>query len=99
MSHSPHCTNLGWRLAALQCAQVGPELEVCGYGCEDHFNELDTVEHSWEALAVSTAAAAQQQHSMRDWTVTAVLLERLLVPAHWVHAFCSVWCRNSSCCC
>lgn len=31
--------------------RVGPELEVCGYGCEDHFNELDTVEHSWEALA------------------------------------------------
>eukprot|EP00877_Chromochloris_zofingiensis_P008972 jgi/Chrzof1/4328/Cz14g08310.t1 len=31
--------------------RVGPELEVCGYGCEDHFNELDTVEHSWELLA------------------------------------------------
>lgn len=35
------------------CSQVGPELEICGYGCEDHFNELDTVEHSWEVLAVS----------------------------------------------
>jgi hypothetical protein len=33
--------------------QVGPELEVCGYGCEDHFYELDTVEHSWEVLTVS----------------------------------------------
>jgi NAD+ synthase (glutamine-hydrolysing) len=32
---------------------VGPELEVCGYGCEDHFLELDTVEHAWEVLAVS----------------------------------------------
>ncbi|KAI8470126.1 MAG: glutamine-dependent NAD(+) synthetase with GAT domain-containing protein [Monoraphidium minutum] len=31
--------------------RVGPELEVPGYGCEDHFLELDTVEHSWEALA------------------------------------------------
>ncbi|MEW5302061.1 MAG: hypothetical protein WDW36_004871 [Sanguina aurantia] len=31
--------------------RVGPELEVCGYGCEDHFLELDTVEHCWEALA------------------------------------------------
>ncbi|GBF95639.1 glutamine-dependent NAD(+) synthetase [Raphidocelis subcapitata] len=30
--------------------RVGPELEVPGYGCEDHFLELDTVEHSWEAL-------------------------------------------------
>jgi len=34
-------------------SQVGPELEVCGYGCEDHFYELDTVEHSWEVLTVS----------------------------------------------
>jgi hypothetical protein len=32
--------------------QVGPELEVPGYGCEDHFLELDTVTHSWEAIAV-----------------------------------------------
>ncbi|KAL6764256.1 hypothetical protein V8C86DRAFT_3017388 [Haematococcus lacustris] len=30
--------------------RVGPELEVCGYGCEDHFFELDTVAHCWEAL-------------------------------------------------
>lgn len=27
--------------------QVGPELEIPGYGCEDHFAEQDTVEHSW----------------------------------------------------
>ncbi|KAG1675369.1 hypothetical protein FOA52_012288 [Chlamydomonas sp. UWO 241] len=31
--------------------RVGPELEIPGYGCEDHFFELDTVEHSWECLA------------------------------------------------
>ena len=31
--------------------QVGPELEVPGYGCEDHFSETDTVEHSWEVVA------------------------------------------------
>ena len=30
--------------------QVGPELEIPGYGCEDHFQEMDTVEHSWECL-------------------------------------------------
>ncbi len=35
------------------CAeQVGPELEVPGYGCEDHFLEQDTIEHSWECIAV-----------------------------------------------
>ena len=31
--------------------RVGPELEIPGYGCEDHFLEPDTVDHSWEALA------------------------------------------------
>lgn len=30
--------------------RLGPELEISGYGCEDHFLELDTVEHSWESL-------------------------------------------------
>jgi len=32
--------------------RIGPELEICGYGCEDHFLEEDTFLHSWEALAV-----------------------------------------------
>ena len=31
--------------------RLGPELEICGYGCEDHFNEPDTISHSWEMLA------------------------------------------------
>ena len=31
--------------------QAGPELEIPGYGCEDHFAENDTLEHSWELLA------------------------------------------------
>lgn len=31
--------------------RIGPELEITGYGCEDHFLELDTVNHSWEVLA------------------------------------------------
>ena len=30
--------------------RLGPELEVCGYGCEDHFYELDTIQHCWESL-------------------------------------------------
>ncbi|XKL66570.1 hypothetical protein PGB90_009990 [Kerria lacca] len=28
----------------------GPELEICGYSCEDHFLEGDTLFHSWEVL-------------------------------------------------
>lgn len=31
--------------------RIGPELEVTGYGCEDHFLELDTITHSWECIA------------------------------------------------
>jgi NAD+ synthase (glutamine-hydrolysing) len=31
--------------------RTGPELEICGYSCEDHFYESDTRTHSWEVLA------------------------------------------------
>ncbi len=31
--------------------RLGPELEITGYSCEDHFLEQDTLRHSWEALA------------------------------------------------
>lgn len=30
--------------------RLGPELEISGYGCNDHFHEPDTFEHSIEAL-------------------------------------------------
>jgi len=31
--------------------RTGPELEIPGYGCQDHFLEQDTFIHSWESLA------------------------------------------------
>jgi len=31
--------------------RVGPELEITGYGCLDHFLEMDLYLHSWEMLA------------------------------------------------
>lgn len=31
--------------------RLGPELEISGYGCEDHFLEPDTFQHSVEVLA------------------------------------------------
>ena len=31
--------------------RLGPELELCGYGCEDHFFETDTYMHCWESLS------------------------------------------------
>ena len=30
--------------------RLGPELEVTGYGCEDHFYEIDTINFSWKTL-------------------------------------------------
>ena len=30
--------------------RLGPELEITGYGCNDHFFESDTYLHSWEVL-------------------------------------------------
>ncbi len=30
--------------------RLGPELEICGYGCEDHFFEVDTFVHCWQTL-------------------------------------------------
>lgn len=31
--------------------RLGPELEICGYGCADHYLESDTVLHSFQMLA------------------------------------------------
>jgi NAD+ synthase (glutamine-hydrolysing) len=31
--------------------RVGPELEICGYGCLDHFVENDLYYHCWQMLA------------------------------------------------
>ncbi|KAJ1654434.1 glutamine-dependent NAD(+) synthetase, partial [Dispira simplex] len=31
--------------------RTGPELEITGYGCQDHFYEIDTYHHAWEVLA------------------------------------------------
>lgn len=39
--------------------RLGPELEITGYGCEDHFLELDTVSHAWECL---------KELLLGDWT-------------------------------
>ncbi|XP_061434893.1 glutamine-dependent NAD(+) synthetase [Lethenteron reissneri] len=38
--------------------RLGSELEICGYGCADHFLEGDTLLHSWEALGQLLVAPA-----------------------------------------
>lgn len=30
--------------------RLGPELEITGYSCEDHFYEIDTIKFSWKCL-------------------------------------------------
>ncbi|XP_015574504.2 glutamine-dependent NAD(+) synthetase [Ricinus communis] len=39
--------------------RLGPELEITGYSCEDHFLEIDTVNHAWECL---------KELLLGDWT-------------------------------
>ncbi|XP_051214236.1 glutamine-dependent NAD(+) synthetase [Lolium perenne] len=36
--------------AAGAVVRIGPELELTGYGCEDHFLEQDTTAHAWDCL-------------------------------------------------
>jgi NAD+ synthase (glutamine-hydrolysing) len=38
--------------------RLGPELELPGYGCEDHFYEQDTILHSWQSLATILSSGA-----------------------------------------
>ncbi|XP_052901212.1 glutamine-dependent NAD(+) synthetase isoform X1 [Anopheles moucheti] len=40
--------------------RTGPELEVSGYSCEDHFHEPDTYLHCWEALVELVQAPVAQ---------------------------------------
>ena len=30
--------------------RVGSQLEICGYGCHDHFQEYDTIYHCWDVV-------------------------------------------------
>ena len=39
---------------------VGPELQFSGYGCEDHFHEMDTFVHTSEALAELLASGVME---------------------------------------
>uniref|UniRef100_A0A8I6GEG1 Glutamine-dependent NAD(+) synthetase n=2 Tax=Rattus norvegicus TaxID=10116 RepID=A0A8I6GEG1_RAT len=40
--------------------RLGPELEICGYGCWDHYHESDTLLHSLQVLAALLDAPATQ---------------------------------------
>ncbi|XP_019375000.1 PREDICTED: glutamine-dependent NAD(+) synthetase isoform X3 [Gavialis gangeticus] len=40
--------------------RLGPELEICGYGCSDHYYESDTLLHSFQVLAKLLESPAVQ---------------------------------------
>ncbi|KAJ7415033.1 putative glutamine-dependent nad(+) synthetase protein [Willisornis vidua] len=40
--------------------RLGPELEVCGYGCSDHYYESDTLLHSFQVLGKLLESPATQ---------------------------------------
>ena len=66
--------------------RLGPELEVCGYNCEDHFFELDTVSHSWQTVRDILA----DKHLTRD------ILCDIGLPVHHKNTLynCRLYCLN-----
>uniref|UniRef100_A0A8D1PRZ8 Glutamine-dependent NAD(+) synthetase n=1 Tax=Sus scrofa TaxID=9823 RepID=A0A8D1PRZ8_PIG len=61
--------------------RLGPELEICGYGCWDHYYESDTLLHSLQVLAallespvtqdiicdVGISSCAMWGHTLHKW--------------------------------
>ena len=66
--------------------RIGPELEISGYGCEDHFFELDTVRHSWQTLG----------EILKDHELTKDILCDFGMPVHHKNTLynCRVHCLN-----
>jgi NH3-dependent NAD+ synthetase/predicted amidohydrolase len=46
--------------------RVGPELEITGYSCEDHFYEIDTLEMSWLYLGKILEMMKSTELGMQD---------------------------------
>ncbi|CAA7396616.1 unnamed protein product [Spirodela intermedia] len=65
--------------------RVGPELEITGYGCEDHFLEQDTVAHSWECLKNLLSG---------DWTDGILCSIGMPIIYQSVRYNCQVFCLN-----
>ncbi|EHA8589002.1 putative Glutamine-dependent NAD(+) synthetase [Cocos nucifera] len=65
--------------------RMGPELEITGYGCEDHFLEQDTVMHSWECLKDILSG---------DWTENILCSIGMPIIHESVRYNCQVFCLN-----
>nr|CAD1819917.1 unnamed protein product [Ananas comosus var. bracteatus] len=65
--------------------RIGPELEITGYGCEDHFLEQDSVTHSWECLKDILSG---------DWTDNILCSIGMPIIFESVRYNCQVFCLN-----
>ncbi|KAL9263926.1 Glutamine-dependent NAD(+) synthetase-like protein [Drosera capensis] len=65
--------------------RLGPELEITGYGCEDHFLELDTVSHAWECL---------KDILLGDWTDSILCCFGMPVIKGSERYNCQIFCMN-----
>ncbi|XP_042413861.1 glutamine-dependent NAD(+) synthetase-like [Zingiber officinale] len=65
--------------------RIGPELEITGYGCEDHFLEQDTVTHAWECL---------KDILLGDWTENILCSIGMPIIHGGVRYNCQVFCLN-----
>ncbi|KAJ6820440.1 glutamine-dependent NAD(+) synthetase isoform X1 [Iris pallida] len=65
--------------------RIGPELEITGYGCEDHFLEQDTVAHAWECLKDILSG---------DWTDSILCSIGMPILYESVRYNCQVFCLN-----
>ena len=68
--------------------RLGQELEITGYGCEDHFYESDTYRHAWQVLAKLLAHSDVTTNLLCDFGMP--LLHR------GVRYNCRVFCLNGS---
>ena len=65
--------------------RVGPELEICGYGCLDHFLEQDLYLHCWEMM----------ERILKDWSCFDILIDVGMPVQHRnVRYNCRVLCLN-----
>ncbi|EFQ98086.1 glutamine-dependent NAD(+) synthetase [Nannizzia gypsea CBS 118893] len=71
--------------AAGATLRVGPELEICGYSCLDHFFEADLYLHCWEMLCII----------LKDRSCDGILLDIGMPVMHRNNRFnCRVICLN-----
>lgn len=66
--------------------RLGPELEISGYGCEDHFLEADTFAHCWESLVELLTVRKVTENLLCDFGMPVLF--------HGIRYNCRILCYN-----